>query len=61
MMGILFRLKKGGLDPATTEEMLYAAFIPFGDISAVSIPKDYRDGMLVLHVFMLSVMRSCKV
>jgi len=32
-----------GLDAAVTEEILYAAFIPFGDIREVNIPKDYAE------------------
>lgn len=31
----------GGLDENVTEEILYAAFVPFGDIKEVSIPKDF--------------------
>jgi len=32
----------GGLDDRVTEELLQAAFIPFGDIKSVSIPKDFN-------------------
>jgi peptidyl-prolyl isomerase E (cyclophilin E) len=31
----------GGLEENVTEEVLYAAFIPFGDIKEVQIPKDF--------------------
>ena len=31
----------GGLDDNVTEEILHAAFIPFGDLKTVQIPKDY--------------------
>lgn len=31
----------GGLDEAVTEEILHAAFIPFGDIASVQIVKDF--------------------
>ena len=34
----------GGLDAAVTEEILFAAFIPFGDIKEVNIPKDFSEG-----------------
>ena len=34
----------GGLDNSVTEEVLYAAFIPFGDIKEVNIPKDFAEG-----------------
>jgi hypothetical protein len=33
----------GGLDEKCTEEMLHAAFIPFGDIVEVNIPKDFKE------------------
>jgi peptidyl-prolyl isomerase E (cyclophilin E) len=32
----------GGLDDRVTEELLHAAFIPFGDIKNVSIPRDFQ-------------------
>jgi len=31
----------GGLADEVTEEMLHAAFIPFGDLRSVQIPRDY--------------------
>ena len=31
----------GGLDDKVTEELLKAAFIPFGDIKNVTIPRDF--------------------
>lgn len=31
----------GGLEASVTEEILFAAFIPFGDIKELSIPKDF--------------------
>ncbi len=30
----------GGLDPKVTEELLAAAFIPFGQLAEVQIPKE---------------------
>mmetsp|Transcript_34442 Transcript_34442/g.50350 ORF Transcript_34442/g.50350 Transcript_34442/m.50350 type:complete len:132 (+) Transcript_34442:182-577(+) len=33
----------GGLDEKVNEEVLHAAFIPFGDIIEVNIPKDYEQ------------------
>ena len=33
----------GGLDESATEEIVYAAFIPFGDIREVNIPKDFTE------------------
>jgi hypothetical protein len=35
--------RSGGLDEQVTEEILLAAFIPFGDIVEVNIPKDFKD------------------
>lgn len=34
----------GGLDEKVTEELLHAAFIPFGNINEVQIPKDFKEG-----------------
>ena len=31
----------GGLEENVTEEILYSAFIPFGDLKEVNIPKDF--------------------
>ena len=36
----------GGLEESVTEDILYAAFIPFGDILSVQISKDYKASML---------------
>lgn len=33
----------GGLDEEVTVEILHAAFIPFGDIVEVNIPKDFKE------------------
>lgn len=33
----------GGLDESVTEELLYAAFIPFGELRSVNIPKDFTQ------------------
>ena len=33
----------GGLEESVTEEVVFAAFIPFGDLKEVSIPKDFGD------------------
>jgi peptidyl-prolyl isomerase E (cyclophilin E) len=33
----------GGLDHSVTEEIVYAAFIPFGDIREVNLPKDFTE------------------
>lgn len=32
----------GGLDDAVTEEILHSAFIPFGELKSIQIPKDYQ-------------------
>lgn len=37
------RSSSGGLDEKCTEEMLHAAFIPFGDIVEVNIPRDFKE------------------
>lgn len=33
----------GGLDQSVTEEIVYAAFIPFGDLREVNLPKDFTE------------------
>ncbi|CAM9289643.1 unnamed protein product, partial [Ectocarpus fasciculatus] len=33
----------GGLEQSVSEEILHAAFIPFGNIREVSIPKDFKE------------------
>lgn len=36
----------GGIDQTVNEEILQAAFIPFGDIKSIQIPKDFVQGMM---------------
>jgi len=33
----------GGIEDSVTEELLHAAFIPFGNIIEVQIPKDFKE------------------
>jgi peptidyl-prolyl isomerase E (cyclophilin E) len=33
----------GGVDDSVTEEVLHAAFIPFGELKSIQIPKDYKE------------------
>ena len=33
----------GGLEESVTEELLHAAFIPFGNIQEVQIPRDHKE------------------
>jgi peptidyl-prolyl isomerase E (cyclophilin E) len=33
----------GGLDDTVSEEVLHAAFIPFGELKSIQIPKDYKE------------------
>jgi RNA recognition motif-containing protein len=35
----------GGLDAEVTEDILFAAFIPFGPLRSVQIPKDFKESM----------------
>ena len=37
----------GGLDDTVTEEVLHAAFIPFGDLKSIQIPKDYKESKML--------------
>ena len=32
----------GGIDDEVTEDLLFAAFIPFGPLKSVQIPKDFK-------------------
>jgi peptidyl-prolyl isomerase E (cyclophilin E) len=34
----------GGLDDSVTEATIHAAFIPFGELRSVQLPKDYKEG-----------------
>lgn len=44
----------GGIDQTVNEEILQAAFIPFGDIRSIQIPKDFVQGMILCSVGLLS-------
>lgn len=35
----------GGIDDSVTEEILHAAFIPFGELKSIQIPKDYQQSI----------------
>lgn len=35
----------GGIDNTVTEELVHAAFIPFGDLKSVQIPKDFAQSI----------------
>jgi len=41
----------GGLDQAVNEEVLHAAFIPFGVIKEVHIPRDFQKSKKLFLVF----------
>lgn len=36
----------GGLDKQVTEQVLYAAFVPFGPLKSVQVPMDYSTRTL---------------
>jgi peptidyl-prolyl isomerase E (cyclophilin E) len=42
----------GGLDDTVTEEVLHAAFIPFGDLKSIQIPKDYKESKFLLPFYL---------
>lgn len=49
----------GGLDDAVSEEILHAAFIPFGELKSVQIPKNYQASKpFSLHVHSCSAFLS---
>jgi peptidyl-prolyl isomerase E (cyclophilin E) len=33
----------GGLENEVTEDILFAAFVPFGPLRSVQIPKDFKE------------------
>lgn len=35
----------GGLDDAVTEEMLHSAFLPFGELKSIQLPRDFSSSM----------------
>ena len=39
----------GGVDDSVTEEILHAAFIPFGDLKSIQIPKDFKLSKLTRY------------
>ena len=39
----------GGLEQSVSEETLHAAFIPFGNIREVSIPKDFKESKTIFN------------
>ena len=42
----------GGLDQQVNEEVLHAAFIPFGVIKEVQIPRDFQKSKICTILFM---------
>jgi len=36
----------GGLEESVSEEMVHAAFVPFGELKSIQIPKDYQQSKL---------------
>ncbi len=37
----------GGLDDSVDEKILHAAFIPFGEVKSIELPKDYTTRKLI--------------
>ena len=40
----------GGIDDSVTEEILHAAFIPFGELKSIQIPKDYQQSIYLMYL-----------
>lgn len=38
----------GGLENEVTEDILFAAFVPFGPLRSVQIPKDFKESKIHL-------------
>lgn len=47
----------GGLDAAISEEMLHAAFIPFGEIKSIQMPKDFTSSIDSITYFVNVIVR----
>ena len=41
----------GGLEQQVTEDVLFAAFVPFGPLRSVQIPRDFKESALVVIRF----------
>ena len=39
----------GGLDESVNEDLLYSAFIPFGDIKSVQVVRDFASSKLTIN------------
>ena len=48
----------GGLEVNVTEEVLHAAFIPFGEIKTVQIPRDYQSSKCYASIFAFLCLRT---
>lgn len=44
----------GGLEDEVTNDILFAAFIPFGAIRSVDIPRDFKESMFSLPVMIIN-------
>jgi hypothetical protein len=44
----------GGLTDNVNEEVLHAAFIPFGDLKSIQIPRDYKNSKFVCCILLIS-------
>ena len=44
----------GGLEDEVTNDILFAAFIPFGAIRSVDIPRDFKESMFPLPVMIIN-------
>ena len=41
----------GGLDENVDEKILHAAFIPFGEVKSIELPKDYTTRRFIYLIF----------
>jgi RNA recognition motif-containing protein len=44
----------GGLENEVTEDTLFAAFVPFGPLRSVQIPKDFKESKSTICILKLS-------
>lgn len=41
----------GGLDETVDEKILHSAFIPFGEVKSIELPKDYTTRRNIYFIF----------
>jgi len=45
----------GGLDEIVDEKILHSAFIPFGEVKSIELPKDYTTRRFIYFIFLSTI------